>query len=41
MANVEFNPVVEGTKGALSKGGLIPRQWTNSGGREHLNVMAR
>ena len=28
MANVEFNPVVEGTKGALSKGGLITRQKT-------------
>ena len=32
MANVEFNPVVEGTKGALSKGGLITRQWTKQGG---------
>ena len=28
MANVEFNPVVEGTKGALSKSGLITRKKT-------------
>ena len=28
MAQMDYNPVVEGTKGALSKGGLITRQKT-------------
>lgn len=28
MAKVEFNPAIEGTQGALSKGGMITRQKT-------------